>query len=144
MTQDEIQQIINYAYPKIQTYYGKGELPIPSIELHVDIYARLSGDPEARGEASKSSKAEFDVDRAIETGKTYIYIYFPNVKDEEDLLRSLIHEYTHYLQDLTKFKEFRRKFSYDKDPYEMQSKEAEKDWNKKDDEGNYLFIKPKG
>ena len=112
MTRNEIQQIVDYAYPKIIDYYGKGSKPIPPVELHFDIYARLSGDPEARGEASKSSKAEFDVDRAIETGEAYIYIYFPNVKDEEDLLRSLIHEYTHYLQDLTKFKEFRRKFSY--------------------------------
>ena len=58
MTQDEIQQIIDYAYPKIQKYYGKGKLPIPPIELHRDIYARLSGDPEARGEASETSKAE--------------------------------------------------------------------------------------
>ena len=144
MTVDEIQDIIDYAYPRIKNYYGKGKLDYPKIELWNDIYARLSGDPEARGEASKSSKAEFDVDRAIETGKTYIYIYFPNVKDEEDLLRSLIHEYTHYLQDLTKFKEFRRRFSYDKDPYEMQAKKAEKDWDKKDNKGNYLFIKPKG
>ena len=79
MTQDEIQQIIDYAYPKIQVYYGKGELPIPPVELHVDIYARLSGDPEARGEASKSSKAEYD-DKTNE-----IYIYYPNIKDEEDL-----------------------------------------------------------
>ena len=89
MTVDEIQDIIDYAYPRIKNYYGKGKLDYPKIELWNDIYARLRGDPEARGEASKSSKAEFDVDRAIETGETYIYIYFPNVKDEEDLLRSL-------------------------------------------------------
>ena len=129
MTTDEIQQIIDHAYPLIQKYYGKGKLDYPKIELWNDIYARLSGDPEARGEASKSSKAEFDVDRAIETGEAYIYIYFPNVKDEEDLLRSLIHEYTHYLQDLTKFKEFRRKHSYDTDPYEIETRNAEKDYS---------------
>ena len=66
MTVDEIQDIIDYAYPRIKKYYGKGKLNYPKIELWNDIYARLSGDPEARGEASKSSKAEFDVDRAIE------------------------------------------------------------------------------
>ena len=129
MTVDEIQDIIDYAYPKIKKYYGKGKLDYPKVELHRDIYARLSGDPEAEGEASKSSKAEFDVDRAIETGEAYIYIYYPNVKDEEDLLRSLVHEYTHYLQDLTKFKEFRRKHSYDTDPYEIEARNAEKDYS---------------
>ena len=72
MTQDEIQDIIDYAYPRIKNYYGKGKLDYPKIELWNDIYARLSGDPEARGEASKSSKAEFDVDRAIKTGEAYI------------------------------------------------------------------------
>ena len=47
---DEIQNIIDYAYPKIQKYYGKGSLDIPKVELHRDIYARLSGDEEAEGE----------------------------------------------------------------------------------------------
>ena len=122
MTQDEIQQIINYAYPKIQAYYGKGELSIPSIELHVDIYARLSGDPEARGEASKSSKAEYD----DETNK--IYIYYPNVKNEEDLLRSLVHEYTHYRQDHSLFNKYKQMYSYDEDPTEIEAKKAEEDW----------------
>jgi len=86
MTTDEIQQIIDYAYPKIQEYYGGGESSIPSIELHVDIYARLSGDPEARGEASKSTKAQYDEDTNV------IYIYYPNIENEEDLLRSLVNE----------------------------------------------------
>ena len=43
MTQEEIQQIVDYAYPKIINYYGKGSKPIPPAELHFDIYARLIG-----------------------------------------------------------------------------------------------------
>ena len=78
MTTDEIQQIIDYAYPKIQSYYGKGSLDIPSIELHVDIYARLSGEPEARGEESETSEAQYEEKDNI------IYVYYPNMKDEED------------------------------------------------------------
>ena len=124
MTTNEIQQIIDYAYPKIQAYYGKGELPIPPVELHVDIYARLSGDPEARGEASKSSKAEYD-DKTNE-----IYIYYPNIKDEEDLLRSLVHEYTHYKQDHSLFQKYRDMYDYDdpKNKIEVEAKKAEEDW----------------
>ena len=124
MNVDEIQNIIDYAYPKIQSYYGKGKKPIPSIELHRDIYARLSGDPEARGEASKSSKAEYD-DKTNE-----IYIYYPNIKDEEDLLRSLVHEYTHYKQDHSLFQKYRDMYDYDdpKNKIEVEAKKAEEDW----------------
>ena len=124
MTVDEIQDIIDHAYPKIKKYYGKGKLNYPKIELWNDIYARLSGDPEARGEASKSSKAEYD-DKTNE-----IYIYYPNIKDEEDLLRSLVHEYTHYKQDHSLFQKYRDMYDYD-DPenkIEAEARKAEEDW----------------
>ena len=122
MTTDEIQQIIDYAYPKIQKHYGKGNLPIPSIELHQDIYARLSGDPEARGEHSSTSIAQYD-------GKeNKIFIYYPNVKTEEDILRALIHEYTHYTQDSELFAKYRDMYDYDEDPTEIEAKKNEEDW----------------
>ena len=88
MTIDEIQNIIDYSYPKIQKYYGKGSLEIPKIELHKDIYARLSGDEEAEGEHSRTTKAEYDDNTNV------IYIYYPNMKSKEDVIRSIIHEYT--------------------------------------------------
>ena len=124
MTEDEIQDIIDHAYPKIKKHYGKGKLNYPKIELWNDIYARLSGDPEARGEASKTSKAEYD-DKTNE-----IYIYYPNIKDEEDLLRSLVHEYTHYRQDHSLFQKYRDMYDYD-DPenkIEAEARKAEEDW----------------
>ena len=122
MNTDEIQQIINYAYPKIQSYYGKGSLDIPKIELHRDIYARLSGDEEQSGEHSKTSIAQYDDVANI------IYIYYPNIKTEEDVLRSLIHEYTHYRQDHKLFKKYKAMYSYDEDPTEIEAKRNEEDW----------------
>ena len=119
---NEIQNIINYAYPKIQKYYGKGSLSIPKIELHKDIYARLSGDEEARGEHSRSTKAQYDEDTNV------IYIYYPNMKTEEDVLRSIIHEYTHYKQDHKLFKKYKAMYSYDEDPTEIEAKRNEEDW----------------
>ena len=122
MTTGEIQQIIDYAYPKIQKHYGKGNLPIPSTELHIDIYARLSGDPKQRGEHSKTSIAQYD-------GKeNKIFIYYPNVKTEEDILRALIHEYTHYTQDSELFAKYRDMYSYDEDPTEIEAHKNEEDW----------------
>ena len=61
MTTDDIQQIINYAYPKIQKYYGKGKLDYPIIDTsHNNTYAMNSGEPEAEGEHSASSIAEYN------------------------------------------------------------------------------------
>ena len=122
MTTDEIQNIINYAYPKIQKYYGKGSLDIPKIELHKDIYARLSGDEEQSGEHSSTTKAQYDENTNI------IYIYYPNMEIEEDILRALIHEYTHYKQDHKLFKKYKAMYSYDEDPTEIEAKRNEEDW----------------
>ena len=122
MTTDEIQNIIDYAYPKIQSYYGKGSLDIPKIELHRDIYARLSGDEEAEGEHSSTTKAEYDENTNV------IYIYYPNIMNEEDVIRSIIHEYTHYRQDHKLFKKYRAMYSYDEDPTEIEAKRNEEDW----------------
>ena len=110
---DKVQQIIDYAYPKIQEYYGKGKLSIPPIEIWQDIYARLSGEPEARGEHSSTSIAQYDSD------ENKIFIYYPNVKTEEAVLKSLVHEYTHYTQDSKLFQTYRDMYSYDEDPTEI-------------------------
>ena len=119
---NEIQNIIDYAYPKIQSYYGKGSLDIPEIELHKDIYARLSGDEEQSGEHSSTTKAQYDEDTNV------IYIYYPNMTNEEDVLRSIIHEYTHYRQDHKLFKKYKAMYGYDEDPIEIEAKRNEEDW----------------
>ena len=122
MTIDEIQSIINYAYPKIQKYYVKGSLDIPKIELHRDIYARLSGDEEQSGEHSSTTKAQYDEDTNV------IYIYYPNMMNEEDVLISIIHEYTHYKQDHKLFKQYKQIYSYDEDPTEIEAHKNEENW----------------
>ena len=131
MKTDEIQQIINHAYPLIQKYYGKGKLPIPPIKLSVDIYARLSGEPEARGEESETSEAQY------EERDNVIYVYYPNMKDEEHVLRSLIHEYTHYLQvkDIEDreersalFDKYKAMYDYNTDPTEIEARKNEENW----------------
>ena len=124
MDKEEIQQIIDKAYPLIQRYFGKGKKSYPKIELHRDIYARLSGDEEQSGEHSSTSIAEYD-------GKANeIYIYYPNIKNEEDLLRSLIHEYTHYLQDLTQLKiqVYAQNYDYNSNPIEIEAHDNENKW----------------
>ena len=124
MDKEGIQQTIDTAYPLIQKYFGKGKKSYPKIELHRDIYARLSGDKEQSGEHSGTSIAEYD-EVANE-----IYIYYPNIKNEEDLLRSLIHEYTHYLQDLTQLKiqVYAQNYDYNSNPIEIEAHNNENNW----------------
>ena len=121
MTTDEIQQIISYAYPKIQKYYGKGKLDYPAIDTsHNNTYAMNSGEPEAEGEHSESSIAEYN--------QGTIYIYLPNIDDEEGLIRAIIHEYTHYTQDSELFAKYRDMYDYDKDPTEIEAHKNEENW----------------
>jgi hypothetical protein len=113
MDKNKIQNIIDYAYPKIQSYFGIPDIykPIPKIELHKDIYARLSGDEEASGEHSSTSVAEYDEDE----NKIFIY-------------KALIHEYTHYTQDSDLIKHFRSIYSYDQNPNEIEASSNESKW----------------
>ena len=122
MTIDKIQQIISYAYPLIQKRYGKGKLSIPKIDSsHKNTYAMHSGEPEATGEHAATSIAEYY--------KGTIYLYLPNIKDEEGLLRALIHEYTHYTQDSELFAKYRDIYDYDEDPTEIEAHKNEEDWH---------------
>ena len=121
MTIDEIQQIVNYAYPKIQKYYGKGKLSIPRIDTsYKNTYAMHSGEPEAEGEHAATSIAEYY--------EGTIYLYLPNIKNEEGLLRALIHEYTHYTQDSELFAKYRAMYDYDEDPTEIEARKNEENW----------------
>ena len=115
MTPDEIKSIISYAYPLIQKYYGKGKLPIPKIDTsHRNTYAMHSGEPEAEGEHAATSIAEYY--------EATIYLYLPNIPNEEELLRSIIHEYTHYTQDSELLAKYKKIYSYDEDPNEIEAK----------------------
>ena len=121
MTTDEIQIIIDKVYPKIKKYYGKGKLSIPKIDTsHNNTYAMHSGEPEAEGEHSRTSIAEYN--------QGTIYLYLPNITDEEGLLRAIIHEYTHYTQDSELFQKYRDMYDYDEDPTEIEAHKNEENW----------------
>ena len=122
MTPDEIKSIISNAYPLIQKYYGKGKLPIPKIDTsHKNTYAMHSGEPEATGEHDATSIAEYY--------EGVIYLYLPNITNEEELLRSIIHEYTHYTQDSELLAKYKKIYSYDEDPNEIEAHKNEEDWH---------------
>ena len=126
MSREEVQSIVNRVYPQIANDRGPTHRPgVPKIELHADIYARYSGTPGMRGEVSKEAKAEFvDAENAI-------YVYYPNMASEEDIIRSILHEYQHARQDPKKYEKY-RKAGFDglDNPYEKAARNAEEGWRK--------------
>ena len=124
MSIDDAQSVVDRVYPQIVKDLGKSKyVGTPKVELHKDIYARVSGIEDMEGEDSKTSEAEY------ESHVNTIYIYYPNMKNEKHIIQSLLHEYTHSLQDQDKRKENRKK-GYDKDPDEIAAHKAEKNWKK--------------
>ena len=122
---DKIKDIIDIIFPQIVKDRGIGKQGVPKIKLHKDIYARYSGEPEAEGEHSHSSKAEWVYE------DNTIYVYYPNMRNEEDIIKSILHEYEHTFQDPKKYDDYRAK-GYDNNPYEIAARKAENNWK------NYL------
>jgi hypothetical protein len=125
MTQDEVQLIVDRVFPQIVQDRRAPPQGIPNIELHADIYARYSDIEGMTGELSHSSKAEFvDEDNAI-------YVYYPNMKNEEDVIRSLLHEFEHAHQDPKKYAKYREEGDDGiSNPYEVDARRAEGKWRK--------------
>ncbi len=125
MTQGEVQLIVDRVFPQIVQDRGPGRQGVPKIELHADIYARHSGIAGMKGEVSNEAKAEF-VDK-----NNAIYVYFPNMKNEEDVIRSILHEYEHAHQDPKKYEMYREQgFDGLDNPYEVDARRAEEKWRK--------------
>ena len=50
-----------------------------------------------------------------------IIIYFKNVKNEEELARTIVHEYVHYLQSPTWLTRYNNTHFYNDNPYEFEA-----------------------
>lgn len=60
-----------------------------------------------------------------------IIIYHKNIKSEEELIRTLVHEYQHYLQSpswMTRY--YNMGYNYNDHPYEVAAYEEEKNFKK--------------
>lgn len=60
-----------------------------------------------------------------------VIIYHRNIKSVEELIRTLVHEYQHYLQSpswMTRY--YRMGYGYNDHPYELAAYNEEKNWDK--------------
>ena len=120
MEPKKILQIANKVYPNIRSHYGLGKKEFPPIEVYKNILVRLTGEPEAEGEP-----ADAEYDRKL--NKLFIYSDYNN--SVEDVIRSIIHEYIHYLQSDSWMKRYYSMgYKYGNHPYEVDAKKAEENW----------------
>ena len=60
-----------------------------------------------------------------------IYLYYEETNTEEAIIRSLLHEHTHTLQDQSKFKQYYDEgATYQNHPFELEAQRAENNWKK--------------
>jgi hypothetical protein len=122
MVEDKILNIANKAYPKIREYYGVGRKDYPPIEIYKNILVRLTGEPDAEGEP-----ADAEYDRKL--NKLFIYSDYNN--SVEDVIRSIIHEYVHYLQSASWMgRYYKMGYDYTNHPYELKASKEEENWKK--------------
>ena len=120
-----IKQQVEKSYPKIRNYYSPDIEDWPEVDYSwPNVYARYSKNPKMEGEDPAS--AEF-------VRKDHkIYIYLSHIPDIEQLVRSLIHEYIHFLQSESWMKRYYKSggYEYHNHPYEIKATEEERNWQK--------------
>ena len=117
MLKKDILSVINKVYPKIAKHYGSNA----KVELHNNIYERLSGIKEMNGE--ESPHAEYD------WNNNKIYIYATQMENEEQIIRSLIHECVHSIQNKELFDTYyNMDMCYNTHPYEIEAHYEEENW----------------
>ena len=120
MNKKEINKIIQECYPKISGYYSVG---YPEVEVHDNIYERLSGVKGMSG--SSCAQGEYD------WSKNKIYLYSSRLNSLEEVIRALIHECVHSSQNKDIFdKLYEEGYTYDTHPYEAEARHAETTWKR--------------
>ena len=117
MKQKEIIKIVNKVYPLI----SKDNNSHAKVEYYYNIYERLSGVKGMTGEVQDHAEYDWNTDK--------IYIYTSKMNSVEDIIRSLIHECVHSRQLKCTFDSFYDNgHTYDTHPYEIEARNAEKEW----------------
>ena len=119
MLKEKIENIVNKVYPRIAKDYKSNA----KVELYSSIYERLNSIPAIE---DHESYAEYHWD------SNKIYLYTDNLDNEEDIIRSLIHECVHSNQCHDKYQAYYDEcnLDYDTHPYEIEAEYEEENWKK--------------
>ena len=122
MSKKEIIDIVNRVYPHIVKDLGGRKL---SVEVHNNIWNRVGAVGAEELMEDDNPAAEYDWD------KKKIYVYYSGAKNVEEIIRSLLHEHTHSLQNRKKFDDgYKKGYNYKTHPYEKAATKAESKWKK--------------
>ena len=123
LNQRQIEKLIQKVYPQIVRDLGGEAKPV---EVYDNIWDRLGAvavDDLKREQGNPNAQYNPDDD--------VIYIYSEVTNNVEQVIRSLLHEHTHTIQDQKEFKKLYDKgYEYSNHPFELEALEAEKDWKK--------------
>ncbi|MAZ31211.1 MAG: hypothetical protein CMP57_03850 [Flavobacteriales bacterium] len=117
----QIEKLIKRVYPKIVRDLG-GESK--QIEVHDNMWDRLGAVAvDNLKEEQGNPFAEYEPNDDI------IYIYSEVANTAEQVIRSLLHEHTHTIQDQKEFKKLYDKgYKYSNHPFELEALQSEEDW----------------
>jgi len=116
MTTSNIKNIVDKVYLKIAKDYNSNA----KVELYSDIYERLNSIPAIN---DHDSYAEYHWDSNV------IYLYTNYLDNEEDIIRSLIHECVHSNQCYELYEAlYECDLDYDTHPYEIEAEYEEEKW----------------
>ena len=119
----QIEKLIKKVYPKIVKDLGGEAKPV---EVYDNMWDRLGA------VAVEDLKREQGNPNAqYNPADDIIYIYSEMTNTPEQIIRSLLHEHTHTIQDQKEFKKLYDKgYEYSNHPFELEALEAEKNWKK--------------
>ena len=112
-----IQDLVNKVYPIIAKDYNSNA----KVELYSDIYERLNSIP---------AILEYENYAEYSWINNKIYLYTDNLDNEEDVIRSLIHECVHSNQCYDTYRAYYKEcgLDYDTHPYEIEAEYEEEKW----------------
>lgn len=117
----QIEKIVKRVYPKIVKDLGGSA---KRVEVHSNMWDRIGavGVEDLKREQGNPN-AQYDPDDNV------IYIYSEVTNNLEQIVRSLLHEHTHTIQDQKEFKRLYDKgYNYGNHPFELEALESEKNW----------------
>lgn len=117
----QIEKVVKRVYPEIVKDLGGSAKPV---EVHDNMWDRIGavGVEDLKREQG-NPQAQYDPDDDI------IYIYSETTNNLEQIIRSLLHEHTHTIQDQKEFKKLYDKgYNYGNHPFELEALAAEKNW----------------
>lgn len=118
MTKEKVAELSTEYFHAIKDYYGLSKFHDRT------PYLSIEDSPYSDDDVSHDGFGEYSFDEMNE-----IIIYWKNIITEEDIIRTIIHEYTHYLQSPSWFKRYYNiGYDYNNHPYEIAAFNEEENW----------------